>query len=524
MQLTIQEQLTDILKSVEYFSPEIVLSLTFLAAIFAHLFSKKKNEYMTEFVVISGLLIATYFTLEQLKISNLLAPSSEPRATRLIYSSELEARSLKLFGGMLLLNSKAIIFKLIFLLSSFLFFIFSSYYHQIKNTSKGKAEFFILIPVFVLGMNLMAMASHLLMMYLALETVSILSYIFVGYKSTEKKSSESAIKYALFGAISSAVMLYGISLLYGFAGTLELHDGNFLANLSKAPEFASSLAILMVMAGFIYKISAVPFHFYTPDVYEGSPVPVVAFLSVAPKAAGFAVLINFIGIFVFPFENYHLVWPKFNWENNLIALSIITMTVGNFSALAQTNLKRLLAYSSIAHTGFILMALAVFNDLSNVSLFYYLIVYMIMNFGAFIIIGLFEEKYNALNLNDYKGLAKSAPFISVCLVIFLASLTGLPPTGGFVGKFLLFSSVWESYTLSQNPWLLYLLIAGVINTVISLFFYLKIPLNMYFRKSDKDHAPLPWSVLSFVVFVLTVAILLIGIFPSELTSLLSSLH
>ena len=492
------EQITG---SLPYFLPEIVCSLVFIVAIFIDLFTRKQSRSLVPFFVFAGLLLALFFTLDQFRMVK---------------------EEIWLFNGMIRLSPAGIIYKLLFLLAAMVTHILSIRSKAIRLAPKGYAEFFIMLPVFIVGLNIMSMSSHLLMIFLGMEMVSIASYILVAYMAEQPRSAEAAVKYALFGALSSAVMLYGISLLYGLTGTLSLQGSTFLANLSKAPEYISALAILMVLAGFLYKISAVPFHFYVPDVYEGTPAPVIAFLSTAPKAAGFAVLFTFIGVFTLPMESYHLVWPKFNWENILVFISICTMTLGNLSALAQKNVKRMMAYSSIAHTGFMMMPLLVFSEMSAASLVFYIVVYVLMNLAIFLLVGHMEDAYGATELESYKGLAAFNPLLSVCMVIVLASLVGLPPTGGFTGKFLVFSSVLEAYRISHNPWLLYLLVAAVLNTVIALFFYLRLPLYMYFRKAEKIYTSKTPLYLLVIMCLLVAGILMAGVFPSELVKWISA--
>lgn len=489
-----EKQIQDILYSLSFCLPELALVFIFLFSLLADLFAKNVRIVIPTLYI--GLFIVAFLTLKQFT---------------------LVSQEVLLFNGMIKLTSTKVLFKLLCLFCVFITVFFATKDPLIYRHSKGSNEFFIILSAILVGLYWMVMASNLLMIYLSIEMVSICSYLLVAYHHAEKRSTEASSKYIVFGALATAVMLYGLSLLYAFTGALDVEGSLFLARLSKIPMEASSLALFLFLSGFIFKISAVPFHFYTPDVYEGSPFSVITFLSTAPKIAGFAILTSFISVFTFGIDQYQIVWPKFAWEKLLAIISIITLFVGNLSALRQTNLKRLMAYSSIAHTGFMLMALLVFSSMGSIALIYYLIAYVIMNMGAFMVIGLFNFKTGIENIHDFKGMAFVAPVTSACLVIFLASLIGLPPTAGFMGKFFLFSAVFESYVISSDPLLLLLLIAGVINTLISLFFYFRIVLYMYFRKSEIQK--LSWKnsyVLQTFIILFAFFILLIGLFPSNI--------
>ena len=359
-------------------------------------------------------------------------------------------------------------------------------------------------------MFLLVGSANLIMIYLAIETMSISSYILAGYTKEVKRASEASLKYVIFGAVSSGIMLYGISILFGLTGSLNLFDINQFLVTNKVANIPLLIAGLMILSGFGYKISAVPFHFWTPDVYEGAPVTIVAYLSVASKAAGFAVLLRFFKTgLIDSIPGTTEMWilaGSIDWHSVIAVLSILTMTLGNIVAIWQTNLKRLLAYSSIAHAGYLLMAVSVLNDNGVSAVLIYFFFYMLMNLGAFFIIQLIANKLDSENIDDYIGLGYRSPVISVCLTIFLISLTGLPPTAGFIGKLYVFTSV-------INSGYLWLAVIGVINSVISLYYYAKIIRNMYLRDVESTKARLEYSpIVILIVLFLAIPTLVFGIY------------
>jgi NADH-quinone oxidoreductase subunit N len=278
-----------------------------------------------------------------------------------------------------------------------------------------------------LGMFLLSSSSNLIMMYLSIEIMSLSSYVLAGYTKEIKRASEASLKYVIYGAVSSGIMIYGISIIFGLTGSLNLYEINtFLAN-NDVNLWALLIPTLMIIAGIGYKISAVPFHFWTPDVYEGAPVTITALLSVASKAAGFAMLIRFVKIGFIDSAAGGEYWTTLHldWQHIIALLSVLTMTLGNLVALWQTNVKRLLAYSSIAHAGYMLMGLVVMNDAGVAAILIYFFMYLFMNLGAFYFVLLIANKTGSENIEDYQGLGYKAPRISVCMVIFLISLTGL---------------------------------------------------------------------------------------------------
>jgi NADH-quinone oxidoreductase subunit N len=359
------------------------------------------------------------------------------------------------------------------------------------------------------------------MLYLSLETVSYVSYVLVGYTKEDRRAAEAGLKYVLFGSVSSGAMVFGLSMLYGLTGEMNLiRIGEALAGMPGV-EPAVLIASFLVMAGIGYKIAAVPFHFWCPDVYEGAATPMTAFLSVAPKAAGFAMLARF---------TYHVfgqggALTMIDWPLILAVVSALTMTLGNVIAIQQSNIKRLLAYSSIAHAGYLLMGLACIDrttgTLSERGLFgvlFYLCVYLFMNLGAFmVVIALRERITSEEEIDDYRGIGPRAPLLGVAMAIFLFSLTGLPPLAGFVGKFFLFAAVIEAE-------LYWLAVIGILNSVISLYYYARVLKAMYLEAPD-DIESAPRLKLasshSALLVVLAAPTVLLGVFWAPLANLVN---
>jgi NADH-quinone oxidoreductase subunit N len=384
-----------------------------------------------------------------------------------------------LFGGLIARDPFADFFKYFFALTSGIVGLVTLRSRETVDSSRrdpDAGEFYALVLGITLGMNLMAAATDLIMAYMSLELVSLLSYVLAGYRRRQRASSEAALKYAIYGGVASGVMLYGMSLLYGLAGGTSL-----MAVRSAVAQAGSTplviVAISLVMTGFGYKIASVPFHMWCPDVYEGAPTPVTAFLSVGPKAAGFALLIRFF------YGVAPDLGPQGFADGSFFAaflgvMAILTMTVGNLVAIAQQNLKRLLAYSSIAHAGYLLMGLSTGTAAGVRAILFYLVVYLVMNLGAFIVvIGIAEAGYGD-RVEDYRGLGYRAPFAAVVMGVFLFSLTGLPPMAGFVGKFYLFAAVLEK----GGPFYVILAVVGVLNSAISLYYYARVLRAMYFQQ------------------------------------------
>lgn len=346
------------------------------------------------------------------------------------------------------------------------------------------------------GLMLMASASDLILLLLSIEFVSLSSYLLAGFLKRDPKSNEAGLKYFLFGAATTGVMAYGFSLLYGLAGSTSLY--HVAEKLGRAGP-AAYLAVGLSLAGFGFKVSMVPFHQWTPDVYEGAPTPVTAFLSVGPKAAGFAALARTLAVGIPP--------DQVNWPVLLAVLSALTMTVGNLLALLQRNLKRMLAYSSIAHAGYVLIALAAWKSpWAQQGLLYYLLAYLFMNLGAFFVAMVASQATGSDDIPEHAGLSQRAPWVAAAMVVFMLSLTGIPPTGGFVGKFYLFAA-------AVDAGLLWLAALAVANSVVSLYYYVGVLRALYLMPpADTGPVPVPGG-LRAGLWVALVGTLAVGLAP-----------
>jgi len=356
-----------------------------------------------------------------------------------------------------------------------------------------RPEFYAIMLALATGLVFMGIANHLLMIYLAIETVSILSFTLVGFNREKTASIEASMKYVVYGAMASALMVFGMSLVFGVTGQMQLTGLREFFATTPADQIPMILWVgaLLSFAGIGYKISAAPMHMWTPDVYEGAPTPVSAFLSVAPKAAGLALLVRFFVVgFSLPLEGstaaivsgtasslgFHTVKP-FDWPKFLMISSVFTMFMGNLAALQQTSVKRILAYSSIAHAGYMLMGMAAQNELGIAAILFYAVLYCTMNLGAFWVAGMVEDAKGSDSLGAFRGLGKQKPVIAVMMAVFLFSLVGLPPFAGFLGKLYLFSAVLgrEMYGFA---------VIAAINSAISLYYYAKIAKAMFLEEAE----------------------------------------
>lgn len=366
-----------------------------------------------------------------------------------------------------IIDAPSIFFKIIIIISSLiLLFHIKIMKYTLQN------EFYPLLIFQLFGLFLLTISTNFLLIYISIEIVSIASYIFVTF-GKNKKSAEAAIKYALFGGVSSAIMLYGISFLYGITGTMDILNPDFSKNLNQIEPNLLSFILLLTLGGFLFKISAFPFHLWVPDVYEVTPTPIISFLSIAPKAAGILVLTRLITVI-----------PN-SQQNLLIFISIFSIAIGNFSALRQTNVKRMLGFSTIAQSGFIIASIASFSNLGLQSAYYYLFGYVFSNMLAFFLIDVFKEKTENYTFESYKGINKYSAAWGIFILISMISLVGLPPTVGFSGKLFIFSALWEGFQNNQNRLLLFLFGFGLLNTAISLYFYLKLPYFAFFKKGTE---------------------------------------
>lgn len=411
----------------------------------------------------------------------------------------LTGSSGEVFSGMFISDNYSLFFKVIFLLSLSLSILLSIRYVRIERVNFG--EYYSLMLFSTLGMMIMASAGDLIVLYLGLELMALSTYILAGFIRHEVRSNEAALKYFLLGAFASAFLLYGISMTYGLTGTTNLKAiADYLINNNIGVNPALILSMLLLLVAMSFKIAAVPFHMWAPDVYEGAPTPITAFMSVGPKAAGFAILGR---VFTTAFSSLTI-----EWTTVIIPIAILTMAVGNILAISQNNIKRMLAYSSIAHAGYALIGVITGNLDGISSMMNYLFIYAFMNIGAFAIVTILKsEGFAGEEISDYEGLAKTHPLAAGLMLIFMFSLTGIPPTAGFIGKFYLFmSAVKAGYT--------WLAVVAVIFSAISAYFYLRVVMYMYMRE-PKAEVSLSTSMPSGIaIAIAALAVLILGIFPS----------
>lgn len=408
------------------------------------------------------------------------------------------------FNGMFIADGYSLFFKLIFMLNVVLTVLISVKYIAIEKVNFG--EYYSLILFSTLGMMLMASAGDLITLYLGLELMALSTYVLAGFLRHDIKSNEAAVKYFLLGAFASAFLLYGISMIYGLTGTTDLHAiSSYISQKGLSDNPVLMLSMIMFAVAFSFKIAAVPFHMWAPDVYEGAPTSITAFMSVGPKAAGFAVLGR---VFMTAFGA-----ARIEWAGILIPIAILTMAVGNIVALSQTNIKRMLAYSSIAHAGYMLLGIIAGTSEGMASVLNYLFIYAFMNIGAFaVVIMLRSEGFKGDDISDYEGLAKTHPLAAALMLVFMFSLTGIPPTAGFMGKFYLFmSAISAGYT--------WLAVTAVIFSAISAYFYLRIVMYMYMKepKTEVQLSASPGIALALAITV--IAVLIIGVLPSKVISI-----
>jgi NADH-quinone oxidoreductase subunit N len=402
------------------------------------------------------------------------------------------------FATMFALDGFSIFFKLLFIGAVAMVVLLSESF--LRDTRYSAWEYYSLLGFALCGMLFMASGVHLVSIYVGLELMSLSSYILAGYFKNEQKSTEAAMKYFVLGAVSSAILLYGISLIYGVCGTLNLIAID-RAMSTLITNDALMVGIMLLGAGLCFKIAAVPFHVWTPDVYEGAPTPITAFLSTASKAAALAI---FARIFYVALPHFQL-----DWSNVLATVAALSMVVGNVAALTQDNVKRMLAYSSISHAGYALLGIIALNTLGIRAVLLYTLVYVAANLGIWATVLMMQRhEYAGEQVRDFDGLHRRAPFWAFAMVIFLLSLGGIPPTAGFIGKYFLFAAAVQA----GFGWLA---IIAVLMSAVSMFYYLRLVVAMYLR--DGAEAEVETSgALKFVAAVCLVITLLLGLIPAPL--------
>jgi len=408
------------------------------------------------------------------------------------------------FSGLHVVDQYAAFFKLVFLLSAAIVILLSVRFLKDQDVPQG--EFYALILFATLGTMLMASANDLLSLFIGLETMSVCTYALCGFLKRDQRCSEGALKYLLMGAFSTGVILYGMVLLYGVAGSTELPVIARAVGASGFRNPALVMAMVLLAAGFGFKIAAVPFHMYLPDMYEGAPTPVVAFMAGAAELAGVAILVR---VFLLGLPGLQADWSLLFW-----VLSVLTMTIGNIVAIAQANIKRMLAYSTIAHMGYILIGPVVASQLGVAAVLFYSLAYALMTIGAFgVVVLLTHGTVRGDQIDDFTGLAQKHPLAAAIMLLFLLSLTGIPPTAGFVGKFYLFAAAVEAGYI-------WLVLIAVVNSAISLFYYMRVVTAMYMRDVPSGGiATSPSFALNIALLLAAAGTLLLGIFPGPILEL-----
>jgi NAD(P)H-quinone oxidoreductase subunit 2 len=475
--------------------PEGIVIVTLLLVLLGDLIGGRSSSRWTPYAAIAGLLAAVLALVQQ-------------------WSGGTPIAFLGSFNG----DALSIVFRGIVVLSAIITVPMSIRYVEQSGTSL--AEFLMILMTATLGGMFLAGADELVMIFVALETLSISSYLLTGYMKRDPRSNEAALKYLLIGAASSAIFLYGVSLLYGLSGgqtRLSAIAAGLVTDGSDAP-VGLVVALVFVIAGIAFKIAAVPFHQWTPDVYEGSPTPVVAFLSVGSKAAGFALAIRLL-VSVFPLvsEQWHFVFT---------ALAILSMVLGNVVALAQTSMKRMLAYSSIAQAGFVMIGLIIGTEAGYASMVFYLLVYLFMNLGGFTCVILFTLRTGTDQISEYSGLYQKDPLLTLGLTVCLLSLGGIPPLAGFFGKLYIFWAGWQAGAYG-------LVLVGLVTSVISIYYYIRVIKMMVVKEpqemseSVKNYPAMQWNLpgmrpLQVSLIVAVVATSLAGILSNPLFTLANS--
>jgi len=467
------------MENINLFVPEIFLVLTILGTLMIGVFSKNSYNLVTK--IIYGILVALIL---------------------IILNSFNE--SFKLFSDSFISNSFTNFFKIVILIGTFFILIITQNF--IKDNKINYFEYPLVLLLSILGMFIMISANDLILFYLGLELQSLALYILASIDRDNLKSNESGLKYFILSALASGLLLYGCSLLYGFSGSTNFEVIALKANTENV---GAIFAMVFILVGLAFKVSAVPFHMWTPDVYEGSPSSVTSFFAVVPKIAGIAVFIRFMQI---PFGQL-----VDHWQTILIFISLASMILGAVAAIGQTNIKRLVAYSSIGHIGYALAGISTNTASGYSSSIVYMSIYVVMNLGIFACIFLMKrDKKYCENLNDLSGISKHHPFLSISLLIILFSLAGIPPLAGFFAKFYIFMSVIESgmYTLA---------IIGLLSTIISAFYYLRIIKIIYFDDANKPFDQIKNIGISSTLLLSSVILITFFAYPSLLNKVVETL-
>ena len=469
------------------------------------------NDYILlipQFIVIIGgmaLMLLEPFTSRERKsrLARIAVLATVVAALSLMPQWNIRPRTI--FQGMFIVDNFSVFFQWLFLVIAGVSAFISMSFNERESINRG--EYYALLLFACSGMSMMAASGDLIFTFIGIEILSIATYILAGFKRSDARSNESSLKYFLLGSFATAFMLYGISLIYGSTGSTNYQMIRGLLSLQADIQITTVVGMGLLLVGLGFKIAIVPFHSWAPDVYEGAPTPVTAFMTVGPKAAGFAALIRIL-VQALPVLDE-------NWSSILWLIAILTMTLGNVVAVRQKNVKRMLAYSAIAHAGYLLVGIVSNSDMGFSAVLFYLVIYTIMNLLAFSIILSFSQTGDyRVNLDDYVGLARKAPFAAAALSLALISLAGIPLTGGFMGKFYLFSAAVQKGYIG-------LAIIGVLNSVVSVYYYFRLLVLMYMREPGEDSLqpePIGWP-MRIIIGMGIVGILWLGIFPDQILTL-----
>lgn len=470
--------------AIEYlrFLPEILLSVFGIIIMMLEAVARGKRTYMGVLAIVA--IVAAF-------VANIFAYSNAGPA----------------FQDMIVVDGYGAFFRGLVLIVGFLCVLASFSYLEREGVQSG--EYYALILFSLVGQCILSTATNLIMVFIGLEISSIATYILAGFLRDDRRNSESALKYFLLGSFATAFLLYGIAWIYGLAGSTNLDEIRRALDQGTRPTALVGLAMALLFVGFAFKVSVAPFQIWTPDVYQGAAAPVSAFLSAGPKAAAFAI---FFRVFMTSFRPLNDRWIWLVW-----ACALLTMVIGNFAALLQTNIKRLLGYSSIAHAGYVMVAMTAASDIGISAAMFYLAAYALMNIGAFAVVSHVasrNERY--VKIEDLAGLGRREPVTAALLAIFVFSLIGVPLTGGFFGKFYVFKAALDSH-------LVWLTVLGLINSAIAAYYYLKIIVAVYMHEPGPatEQLPRPSKTLSVAIWASALGTLLLGIFPSAILSFAS---
>ncbi|RMG39636.1 MAG: NADH-quinone oxidoreductase subunit N [Planctomycetota bacterium] len=525
MPTLLNELLADtIQRSLHLFVPELIVCATIVVMLLVRVFGLHR-WLPARWVTVFGAMVAMAWALYQ--FVGLRQETLQPAVV---------------FTGMLIVDQFTVFFR-VFLLLALVLVTALSVLTEVPDDDDG-ADFYTLLLGSTLGMMLMAASNHLLMLFLSVEMTSVPSYVMVGFLKGRRRSSEAALKYVVYGAGAAGIMLYGVSLLAGLTGTANLHElavriGTLLSaghvSLGDPILQTALLGVLFVFVGLAFKLSVVPFHFWCPDAFEGAAAEVAGFLSVASKAGAFALLTRFVLAILGDYQPVEVRHVYLVVGIGVGVIAAVTATFGNLAAYAQTNMKRLLAYSTIAHAGYMLMAVAalivvltgtaaptfdVFAEAQRAvqGLLYYLSVYLFMNLGAFAVVAMIRNRLLSEDIDSYQGLAREMPVLCVVMAVCLFSLVGVPPLGGFVGKFMIFASLFQAGFVHWSMWAV--LVIGGLNTLFSLFYYVRVLKVMFLGElpEQRPAAAMAASGSSAFAVLLAVPVLLLGVFVHRLSA------